>query len=180
MDSEIVSDAETYEIAGFQNFAHSRGMHHERQISMQSDRLRSVPSVRFLEGLISMSFRSSWSSRLAGSLVGPRPELPEILERYPAEFAAVRAQVRPGCTGLWQISVDSKGLIFQAPQHDNYYIRSITFRLDTAILLRTIPACLSERFKTRLDGAPRQFSDAPRDWIIDSGSMFVEADQAHP
>jgi lipopolysaccharide/colanic/teichoic acid biosynthesis glycosyltransferase len=85
------------------------------------------------------------------SLVGPRPELPEILGRYPAEFAAVRAQVRPGCTGLWQISVDSKRLILEAPQYDNYYVRSISFRSDVAILLRTIPACLFERFKTRLD-----------------------------
>ena len=113
------------------------------------------------------------------SLVGPRPELPEILERYPAEFAAARAQVRPGCTGLWQISVDSNGLIFQAPQYDDYYIRSISFRLDSTILLRTIPACLFERFKTRLDGAPRQSSEAPRDWIIESGSMIGEADRAH-
>src|SRR5205823_7969722 len=52
------------------------------------------------------------------SLVGPRPEMPQLLDRYPSEFAAARLQVRPGCTGLWQVSESSTKLIYETPEYD--------------------------------------------------------------
>lgn len=76
------------------------------------------------------------------SLVGPRPELPEIVSRY-APWQHDRHRVRPGLTGWWQIS--GRG---QKPMHENteldvYYVVNQSFWLDLKILLRTLPVLLS-------------------------------------
>ncbi|MDP9074298.1 MAG: sugar transferase, partial [Actinomycetota bacterium] len=54
---------------------------------------------------------------LAGrmSLVGPRPEMPRLASRFDSSFAAARTSLRPGCTGLWQVSVDADKLICEVP-----------------------------------------------------------------
>ena len=44
----------------------------------------------------------------------------------------------PGCTGLWQISAQSKGLICEAPEFDRYYVEHRSLRLDAWILLHTL------------------------------------------
>jgi exopolysaccharide biosynthesis polyprenyl glycosylphosphotransferase len=71
------------------------------------------------------------------SLVGPRPEMPFIVERY-NERHAERLSVTPGLTGLWQISADRAFLIHENIQYDLYYIRHRNFFMDMAILLHTI------------------------------------------
>jgi lipopolysaccharide/colanic/teichoic acid biosynthesis glycosyltransferase len=77
------------------------------------------------------------------SLIGPRPEVPKILERYPSAFAARRSVVRPGCTGLWQISVENNGMIYEAPEYDDFYVRNACLGLDAWILLRTVGRLVS-------------------------------------
>jgi hypothetical protein len=72
------------------------------------------------------------------SLVGPRPEMPTVLRRYPADFAQVRTRVRPGCTGLWQVSSNCTKLIYEAPEYDRAYIAAAGVRLDLWILYRTL------------------------------------------
>lgn len=72
------------------------------------------------------------------SLVGPRPEMPNLLETFDAEFVATRSLVRPGCTGLWQISEAAGGLIGEAPEYDLYYLARGGIRLDLWILARTV------------------------------------------
>lgn len=52
------------------------------------------------------------------SLVGPRPEMAHLVERFDPEFAAARTTVRPGITGLWQLSEAASGLICEAPEYD--------------------------------------------------------------
>ena len=70
------------------------------------------------------------------SLVGPRPEMPFIVEQYtPAERQ--RLQVKPGITGLWQLSGDRAFLIHENIEYDLYYIRHCNFFMDLAILLHT-------------------------------------------
>jgi nucleoside-diphosphate-sugar epimerase/lipopolysaccharide/colanic/teichoic acid biosynthesis glycosyltransferase len=91
------------------------------------------------------------------SLVGPRPEMPEMLPRYPVEFAQNRAQVRPGCTGLWQVSVASAGMIYEAPEYDDYYISHTSFALDAWILWRTVLSATSPRRRVELDSLPARF-----------------------
>ena len=72
------------------------------------------------------------------SLVGPRPEMPGLHgAAHDAGFARERVQVRPGCTGLWQIGEGASGLIWDAPEYDRYYLRHRSFGLDLWILWRT-------------------------------------------
>ena len=70
------------------------------------------------------------------SLVGPRPEMPFIVESYNARHRR-RLQVIPGLTGLWQLSADRSFLIHENIQYDLYYIRDRNFFMDLAILLHT-------------------------------------------
>jgi lipopolysaccharide/colanic/teichoic acid biosynthesis glycosyltransferase len=81
---------------------------------------------------------------LAGhmSLVGPRPVTDrEMRERY-GPYAAVVTSVRPGITGLWQVSgrndIDYETRVLM----DAQYVRQRTLLTDILILLRTVPAVL--------------------------------------
>jgi lipopolysaccharide/colanic/teichoic acid biosynthesis glycosyltransferase len=71
------------------------------------------------------------------SLVGPRPEMPFIVERYSDQHRR-RLQVIPGITGLWQLSADRAFPIHENVEYDLYYIRNRTFFMDVAILLHTL------------------------------------------
>jgi lipopolysaccharide/colanic/teichoic acid biosynthesis glycosyltransferase len=50
----------------------------------------------------------------------------------------MRITVKPGCTGLWQISEASAGLIGENPQYDRFYINNRSLRLDLWILAQTV------------------------------------------
>jgi exopolysaccharide biosynthesis polyprenyl glycosylphosphotransferase len=71
------------------------------------------------------------------SLVGPRPEMPFIVENYDARQSR-RLQVIPGITGLWQLSADRAFPIHSNVEYDLYYIRNRTFVMDVAILIHTL------------------------------------------
>jgi lipopolysaccharide/colanic/teichoic acid biosynthesis glycosyltransferase len=70
------------------------------------------------------------------SLVGPRPEMPFIAEKY-GEKERQRLQVKPGLTGLWQLSGDRAFLIHENIEYDLYYIRHRNIFMDLAVLLHT-------------------------------------------
>jgi exopolysaccharide biosynthesis polyprenyl glycosylphosphotransferase len=70
------------------------------------------------------------------SLVGPRPEMPFIVERY-TERQRKRLEVKPGITGLWQLSGDRVFQIHENIEYDLYYIQHRNFFMDLAILLHT-------------------------------------------
>ncbi len=70
------------------------------------------------------------------SLVGPRPEMPFIVEQY-TERHRQRLQVKPGLTGLWQLSGDRAVFIHENVEYDLYYIQHRNFFMDLAILLHT-------------------------------------------
>lgn len=76
------------------------------------------------------------------SLVGPRPELVEIVEGY-EPWQHQRHLVRPGLTGLWQISRRGEGLMHLYTDIDLEYVATVSLRTDLKILFRTIPAALS-------------------------------------
>jgi lipopolysaccharide/colanic/teichoic acid biosynthesis glycosyltransferase len=73
------------------------------------------------------------------SLVGPRPEMPFIVEGYDV-YESRRLQAKPGITGLWQISPARAMPIHENLWFDLYYIEHKNIFLDCAILLRTITA----------------------------------------
>jgi len=72
------------------------------------------------------------------SLVGPRPEMAFLHEQMPPSFASRRTEVRPGCTGLWQIGHDCAGLIVEAPHYDLHYVSHRSLLLDLWIVWRTV------------------------------------------
>jgi len=76
------------------------------------------------------------------SLVGPRPELVEVVDRY-EPWQRQRHLVRPGITGLWQVSRRGEGLMHLYTDVDLDYVATLSFRRDLWILLRTIPAALT-------------------------------------
>ncbi len=73
------------------------------------------------------------------SLVGPRPPLPEEVAVYPDDVRR-RLAVKPGLTGLWQISGRSDLPFAEAVRLDLRYVENWSFSLDLMILLRTISA----------------------------------------
>jgi exopolysaccharide biosynthesis polyprenyl glycosylphosphotransferase len=76
------------------------------------------------------------------SLVGPRPNVPQEVERY-LEWHKKRLQVPPGMTGMWQVSGRSLLSFDETVLLDLYYIENWSFWLDCKILLRTIPTVLT-------------------------------------
>jgi lipopolysaccharide/colanic/teichoic acid biosynthesis glycosyltransferase len=78
------------------------------------------------------------------SLVGPRPALPSEVERYPDD-ARRRLHVRPGITGLWQVSGRSDLSWDDAVRLDLYYVDNWSIVQDLVIIARTIKAVLSSR-----------------------------------
>jgi exopolysaccharide biosynthesis polyprenyl glycosylphosphotransferase len=75
------------------------------------------------------------------SLVGPRPPLPAEVARH-GESARRRQLVKPGITGLWQVSGRSNLSWEDSIQLDLQYVESWSLALDTAVLLKTVPAVL--------------------------------------
>jgi exopolysaccharide biosynthesis polyprenyl glycosylphosphotransferase len=73
------------------------------------------------------------------SLVGPRPPLPDEVAVYPADMRR-RLAVRPGITGLWQVSGRSDLSWAEAIRLDLRYVENWSFSLDCVILLRTLSA----------------------------------------
>jgi exopolysaccharide biosynthesis polyprenyl glycosylphosphotransferase len=71
------------------------------------------------------------------SLVGPRPELPYLVEKYHA-WQRKRFAVPPGITGWWQINGRSERVMHLHTEDDLYYINNYSLWLDIQILIRTI------------------------------------------
>jgi lipopolysaccharide/colanic/teichoic acid biosynthesis glycosyltransferase len=71
------------------------------------------------------------------ALVGPRPEIPEMLPYYDQEMR-LKFTVRPGITGLAQISGRGRLGFYETVQLDNEYVRNHSFLLDAKILVLTL------------------------------------------
>lgn len=76
------------------------------------------------------------------SLIGPRPPLPQEVARYTTDERQ-RLRVRPGMTGLWQISGRSDLSWEETIRLDLYYIDNWSMLRDLGILLRTTKAVFS-------------------------------------
>jgi lipopolysaccharide/colanic/teichoic acid biosynthesis glycosyltransferase len=78
------------------------------------------------------------------SLVGPRPSLQYEVDNYEPHWLT-RCAVKPGMTGLWQVSGRSGLTIAQMVDLDLDYVQRRSLSLNVSILLRTIPVVLSRR-----------------------------------
>ena len=99
---------------------------------------RITPIGRFLRRTCLDEVPQLWNVlRGEMSLVGPRPEMPFIVDRYtPMEYR--RLSVKPGITGLWQLSGDRRCLIHENLEYDLYYLRNRNLFMDFAVLLHTV------------------------------------------
>lgn len=70
------------------------------------------------------------------SMVGPRPELPSIVDTY-EDWQYERFRVPQGMTGWWQINGRSDKPMHLYTEYDIYYIRKFSVRLDLYILYKT-------------------------------------------
>jgi lipopolysaccharide/colanic/teichoic acid biosynthesis glycosyltransferase len=75
------------------------------------------------------------------SLVGPRPEMPFLVVEY-NDYHAIRLQMKPGITGLWQLYGRRDIPIHLNLNHDLEYIRNWSLALDLKILLSTVGAVI--------------------------------------
>jgi Undecaprenyl-phosphate galactose phosphotransferase WbaP len=71
------------------------------------------------------------------SLIGPRPIVDDEVERYGKCFD-LYIQVRPGLTGLWQVSGRSDTSYERRVELDEYYILNRSFKLDMQIMFKTV------------------------------------------
>ena len=78
------------------------------------------------------------------SLVGPRPVIPYEVERYPERYFA-RFEVKPGLTGLWQVSGRNEMSYEEMVRLDVEYAQTRTLVLDLSILARTLVTVLLRR-----------------------------------
>lgn len=69
------------------------------------------------------------------SLVGPRPMMPSQRALYPGTDYY---ELRPGLTGLWQISERNSCSFAERAAYDSRYAQSVSFTTDLGILLRTV------------------------------------------
>lgn len=76
---------------------------------------------------------------LAGemSIVGPRPELPSLVEQY-ERWQRKRLTVLPGITGWWQVNGRSDRIMHLHTEDDIYYVQNYSIWLDFQIILRTL------------------------------------------
>ena len=71
------------------------------------------------------------------SLIGPRPPMPEEVQKY-NDFQKRRLGVKPGITGMWQVSGRSELSFAEWVRLDAYYIEHWSLWLDFVIFLKTI------------------------------------------
>ncbi|MGH8925081.1 MAG: sugar transferase [Acidimicrobiia bacterium] len=75
------------------------------------------------------------------SLVGPRPELVSVVADY-EPWQHRRHAVRPGVTGVWQITDTGDVLLRDCTKMELTYLDDVSFTTDLQIILRTVPAML--------------------------------------
>jgi lipopolysaccharide/colanic/teichoic acid biosynthesis glycosyltransferase len=82
------------------------------------------------------------------SLVGPRPCIPYEYSQY-TDHHRRRLEAVPGLTGLWQVSGKNKTTFDKMVDLDIHYAEHKTLFLDLKILLKTLPAIVSQTKDTR-------------------------------
>lgn len=71
------------------------------------------------------------------SLIGPRPELVSVVEKHYTQALHQRHLVKPGLTGLWQVSARGEGAMHENGEWDIEYVKTISLFTDLKILLKT-------------------------------------------
>ena len=147
-------DGRHFVVFKFRTMHPDRRRHHDpeqvvvdrRVVHKHPDDPRLTPTGRLLRKL-SLDELPQLINVLRGemSIVGPRPELPAIVNGHYRGWMHRRHAVKPGITGLWQVSERGNGMMHEHVDVDLDYVDQIGFLTDLRIILRTIPAALSSR-----------------------------------
>jgi lipopolysaccharide/colanic/teichoic acid biosynthesis glycosyltransferase len=78
------------------------------------------------------------------SLVGPRPDMPEIVAAWPDKFRQ-RHKVKPGMTGLAQVNGRSDLTHYEKVRYDLQYVQNHPVTLDLGILMKTVKLVVSKK-----------------------------------
>lgn len=115
----------------------------ERRVNHKSmDDPRHTGLGRFLRKWSLDEIPQFWNLALGHmSLIGPRPELPSIVERY-EPWQHRRHEVKPGLTGLWQVSARGEVPMHEATHIDVAYVDEVSLVQDLKIVARTPKAML--------------------------------------
>lgn len=104
---------------------------------------RVTPIGRFLRTTSLDELPQIWNVfRGEMSLIGPRPIVSEEIVKYGPEFS-LYTSVRPGISGLWQVSGRSNTSYEERVRLDDYYVRNWSVWLDLHILARTVRVVLT-------------------------------------
>jgi lipopolysaccharide/colanic/teichoic acid biosynthesis glycosyltransferase len=143
-----------FEMFKFRTMENGAERHERRLADAQSDRTflkikndpRVTPLGRVLRRL-SIDELPQLYNVLRGdmSLLGPRPLLPTDLDRFPRASVMRRFAMKPGISGLWQVSGRSLLPDTERIRLDIDYVDNWTLSRDLAILARTIPVVVTAR-----------------------------------
>jgi lipopolysaccharide/colanic/teichoic acid biosynthesis glycosyltransferase len=76
------------------------------------------------------------------SLVGPRPELVTVVRKEYEPWQYRRHAVKPGVTGLWQVSDRGDQRLHECTEMELRYLEDVSLMTDVRIVLQTVPAIL--------------------------------------
>jgi undecaprenyl-phosphate galactose phosphotransferase len=112
----------------------------------ETQKLKDDPRITKLGGILrkySLDELPQFLNILKGdmSLVGPRPIVDNEVQKYHSDIAYYY-RVRPGVTGMWQVSGRNDVSYAQRVQMDSWYVRNWSFWHDIAIICKTFPALL--------------------------------------
>lgn len=107
---------------------------------------RITPFGKFLRKTSLDEFPQFWNVIKGDlSVVGPRPVVEDEMVKYFNKRAAIVLSIRPGLTGLWQVSGRSNVSYEERIRLDEEYVKTQSFWLDLKLIAKTLPAILSSR-----------------------------------
>lgn len=129
IDGEPISDGEVAGVAG--------------SFKLKNDP-RVTPIGRFIRRTSIDEVPQFWNV-LKGdmSLVGPRPPVPYMVDRYKAWHLSRAFEAKPGLTGIWQVEGRSRVSFDDMVRMDLRYLRECSLGLDLIILMRTVRVVLT-------------------------------------
>jgi lipopolysaccharide/colanic/teichoic acid biosynthesis glycosyltransferase len=135
--------------------------HYACKTTIDHDRVPAL--MRFLRGTHLDELPQLWQV-ITGhlSIVGPRPRQAEEVDAFAPDFEAVRRSVRPGCTGLWQISPSSVEGLGDSPEYDLFWVSNRSVRMALWVLYRTIAQTVWRARPVSLSDVPAWTMPPPR------------------
>ncbi len=112
-----------------------------RECHKRTDDPRHTPLGRSLRKTSLDELPQLWNVALGHmSMIGPRPELVSVVEEKYEPWQHRRHCVKPGITGLWQITARDESPMYLHSHVDLLYVSEISLRNDISILARTVPS----------------------------------------